>query len=155
MGFKVKKMGLYHVRGRFSGVEGRLEVPGEGASARGEVLIDAATINTRIPPRDWHLRTKDFLDTGRYPQIRVHAEGVDTAPEEIRVHALFEIHGERREVELTGHLHGIEGAPSRTVLHLQGTLDRHDFGVRARPPVEWIVGRDVHLEVELALEFTS
>ncbi|MGH2805324.1 MAG: hypothetical protein ACRDL4_20160, partial [Thermoleophilaceae bacterium] len=59
-------------------------------------------------------------------------------------------------VELRGHLHQSPDAgrngPGRLLLHLEGTLDRHAFGIRARPPVEWIVGRDVLLDVELALE---
>ena len=41
------------------------------------------------------------------------------------------------------------------LLHLQGRLDRRKFGIRARPPVEWIAGRDVLLDVELALERVS
>lgn len=43
----------------------------------------------------------------------------------------------------------------RPLLHLHGKLDRRELGIRARPPVEWIVGRDVLPDVELALERMS
>ena len=149
VGFRIRKMGLYYVKGRFRGVEGEIEAAPDGSFERGELRIDAKTITTRMPPRDWHLRTKDFLDVKTYPEIRVSAEGVERLPDgELKVTAAFELHGQRRPAELRGHLH--EGpAP---VLHLEGVLDRHDFGIRARQPFEMIVGREVHLDVELALE---
>jgi polyisoprenoid-binding protein YceI len=102
-----------------------------------------------MPPRDWHLRTKDFLEVKTHPEIRVTAERVERLPEgQLVVTALFELHGQRQPVELRAHLH--DGpAP---VLHLQGVLDRHDFGIRARQPFEMIVGSEIHLDVELALE---
>jgi polyisoprenoid-binding protein YceI len=103
-------------------------------------------------PRDWHLRTKDFLDVKTYPAIRVSAEGVERLPSgELKLTAMFDLHGQRRPAELTAHLH--EGpAP---VLHSEGVLDRRDFGIRARQPFEMVVGRGVHLDVELALEASA
>jgi hypothetical protein len=38
----------------------------------------------------------------------------------------------------------------RALLNLQGKLDRRELGSRARLPVEWIIGRHVLLDVELA-----
>ncbi|MGH2847514.1 MAG: YceI family protein [Thermoleophilaceae bacterium] len=152
IGFRVRKMGLYYVKGRFSRVTGTLDPAG-----RGEVVIDAASISTRIPPRDWHLRSADFLDVKRNPEIRASVDSIEPAGEgDLAAVAVIDLHGERGPVELRGHLHqspdaGRNGA-GRLLLHLEGTLDRHAFGIRARPPVEWIVGRDVLLDVELALE---
>ena len=149
VGFRVKKMGLYYVKGRFGGVEGRIETAPDGSFESGDLRIDARTISTRMPPRDWHLRSADFLEVETYPEIRVSAERVDALRDgEFRVMAVFELHGQRRPAELTGHLHA--GPPP--VLHLQGRLDRHNFGIRARQPFELIVGREVGLDVELALE---
>jgi polyisoprenoid-binding protein YceI len=151
VGFKVKKMGLYYVKGTFSGVEGTIDRNG-----RSELMIDAGSLSTRMPPRDWHLRTADFLGVKRHPQIRVSAESVRPAADGAVVTvAEFDLHGTRRPVELRGHLHASpgddrNGAP-RLLLHLEGILDRRDFGVRARPPVEWVVARDVLVDVELAL----
>jgi polyisoprenoid-binding protein YceI len=155
IGFRVKKMGLYYVKGRFSRVEGTLDPDG-----RSEVVIDASSISTRMPPRDWHLRSADFLDVRRHPEIRAGIDSIEPADDRgFTAVAVFDLHGERGPLELRGHLHpapdaGGNGA-GRLLLHLQGTLDRREFGIRARPPVEWIVGRDVLLDVELALERSS
>ena len=155
IGFRVKKMGLYYVKGRFGRVEGRLDAAGHG-----EVVIDAASISTRIAPRDWHLRSGDFLDVRRHPEIRVRVEAIEPASDGgVAAVAVFELHGQRGPVELRGHFHQSPHAggngTGRLLLHLQGTLDRRAFGIRARPPVEWVVGRQVLLDVELALERIS
>jgi polyisoprenoid-binding protein YceI len=151
IGFRVKKMGLYYVKGSFSSMEGTVE-----GNGRSELAIDASSISTRMPPRDWHLRTSDFLDVKRHPQIRVSTDSVRPAADgAVVIVAQFELHGERRPVELRGHLHARSGddrngAP-RLLLHLEGELERLDFGIRARRPVEWVVGRHVLLDAQLAL----
>lgn len=151
LGFRVKKMALYHVKGRFKRVEGRIEFAPEAAQARGELVIDARSITTRIPPRDLHLRSRDFLAVKDHPQIRVTADSLHFAGRELRIPATFEIRGATRTVELSGHTHG--GAPGELlILHLTGVLDRHEFGVRPRQPFEMVVGRQVELDVELVLE---
>lgn len=151
IGFRVRKMGLYHVKGRFREAEGRVELGPDGIPVAGELSIDPATISTRIPARDWHLRTRDFLDVRRHPRIEVRAEEVNPVRDGgFRVRAAFEIHGQEREVALEGHLHA--GDPDRPILHLHGVIDRHDFGIQARQPVEMVVGAEVGLEVQLALE---
>jgi polyisoprenoid-binding protein YceI len=155
IGFRVKKMGLYYVKGRFSRVEGTLDPDG-----RSEVVIDASSISTRIPPRDWHLRSADFLDVRRNPEIRASVESIEPADEgSVAAVAMFDLHGKRGPVELRGHSHQSLDADGngagRLLLHLHGKLDTREFGIRARPPVEWIVGRDVLLDVELALERIS
>lgn len=155
VGFKSRKLGLYYVKGKFRRVEGRIELGTEPNASRGEVVIDATSIYTRMPPRDWHLRTRDFLDIKRHPQIRITAESLEQGPEgHFEVPAEIEIHGVRKPVRLGGHFHESTDGPA-VRLHLHGVLDRHEFGVRALGPVDWIVGREVHVDVELLLEPAS
>ncbi len=148
VGFRVKKMGLYRVKGRFRDVKGAVEF--NSAGARAELVIDAASITTRMPPRDLHLRSADFLDVKRHPEITVRAASVQVeAGGRLRIPAAFDVHGDRDTVELAGEMH--PGAGAERVLRLRGELDRHDFGIRARQPFEMVVGRQVELDVELVL----
>jgi len=147
VGFAVKKMGMYHVKGRFRDIEGRIEFP-VGGAPRAEATIDVRGIYTRIPPRDWHLRTAQFLHVDEHPRIHFHAENLDALGNRAnRLQAEFEIRGSRRPVELTAH---IERREDETLhLHLEGTLDRHDFGIRPPQPFEMIVGDEVKLDVDI------
>lgn len=157
VGFRVRKMGMYDVKGRFTDVEGTVETGADGELQRGDLAIDASSISTRMPPRDWHLRSADFLDVSKHPQIRVVAEDLPAKSGQAIVAPVeLEILGTRRIVKLTGHLHSSgpgEQEPSTTVvLHLTGAIDRHDFGVRPRRPFDWVVGREVRLNAEITLE---
>ena len=148
VGFRVRKMGLYHVKGRFREIDGTVEFAPAGASAA--VEIDPSSITTRMPPRDLHLRSSQFLDVKRHPRIVISADrGLVAGAPAITVPAVFEIRGQRHEVELAGHF--VQGSDRAPVLHLQGALDRHDFGIRPPQPFEMIVGRRVELDVELVL----
>ena len=53
--FKVRKMGLYVVKGRFKRLSGAVEVGPDGVPTGGSLRIDASSVSTRMPPRDWHL----------------------------------------------------------------------------------------------------
>jgi polyisoprenoid-binding protein YceI len=150
VGFRVRKMGLYYVKGRFRDIRGEVELGPDGLPIRGDAVIEAATITTRIPPRDWHLRSQDFLDVEHHPLITI---ATGEAAEEVNggftMDAQFSIHGQRQPIRLQGRLQRTGELPS---LHLTGVLDRHDFGIRARQPFEMVVGRELILEVELGLE---
>jgi polyisoprenoid-binding protein YceI len=148
IGFRVRKMGLYFVKGRFTRAAGWVETGPEGDLRRAQLEIMAVSVNTRIPPRDWHLRSRDFFDVAHHPTIRVMVDAVDWSEEELRAVANFTIRGITRPVQLHGHVHR-DGRGM--ALHLHTTLDRHEFGIRPRRPVDWIVGREVHVDALIAL----
>lgn len=109
IGFRVKKMGLYYVKGRFSRVEGTLDSDG-----RSGIVIDASSISTRIPPRDWHLRSADFLDVRCNPEIRARVESIEPADDGgVAAVAVLDLHGKRGPVELRGHLHQVPDAAAK------------------------------------------
>jgi polyisoprenoid-binding protein YceI len=143
-------MGLYFVKGAFKRVSGTVEVGPDGAPVGGRLRIDASSVSTRIPPRDWHLRTRDFLAVRQHPEIRVAVERVEPAAGgAMHVAAVLTVRGSDAHVPLTAHWLVPEGA---AVLHVAGVVDRRELGVRPRRPVDWIVGREVHLDAVLQLE---
>jgi polyisoprenoid-binding protein YceI len=58
------------VRGWFERFEGEGSV-GEDGAVQGRLLIDAASLNTKNKQRDKHLRSADFFDVERHPQVLV------------------------------------------------------------------------------------
>jgi polyisoprenoid-binding protein YceI len=59
--------GLVGVRGSFGAYDGELEI--DGRDARGELRIQAATLDTNNEKRDEHLRSADFFDVTAYPIV--------------------------------------------------------------------------------------
>ncbi|HET7074395.1 MAG TPA: YceI family protein [Mycobacterium sp.] len=67
--FTVKNMwGLANVKGRFTEFSGDAQLTGKGA-VFGRVDIRAASLSTGIRARDKHLRSADFFDVERCPEI--------------------------------------------------------------------------------------
>lgn len=70
VGFGVRHMMITTVRGELSLTEGQLEYdPRRPESAKVTASVDVASIDTREPKRDAHLRSADFFDADTYPQI--------------------------------------------------------------------------------------
>ncbi len=69
--FKIRNMwGLVNVKGSFTEFAGDGQLTGKGA-VFGRLDIRAASLNTGIGRRDEHLRSADFFDVERYPEISV------------------------------------------------------------------------------------
>ena len=67
--FKIKNMwGLLNVKGRFTEFSGDGQLTGKGA-VFGRLDIRTASLSTGIGRRDQHLRSADFFDVERFPEI--------------------------------------------------------------------------------------
>jgi polyisoprenoid-binding protein YceI len=62
--------GAVPVRGTFGTVSGSGTV-GEDGAISGQLVIDAASLNTKNQQRDKHLRSADFFNVEKYPTITV------------------------------------------------------------------------------------
>jgi polyisoprenoid-binding protein YceI len=69
--FAIRNMwGLVNVKGRFHDVNGDGQVTSKGA-VFGRLDIQAESLRTGIRKRDEHLRSADFFDVKRFPEISV------------------------------------------------------------------------------------
>ena len=70
------------VKGRFERYEGSLDL---GRSPAIELTIDAASRNTKNPLRDRHLRSSDFFDAGKCPEVRFVSDTATVDGETLKV----------------------------------------------------------------------
>ena len=154
--FTMKHMVLATVNGRFRKFDGMLEI-GAGA-ARATGVVKAASIDTKEPVRDEHLRNSpDFFDVERYPEISFKSNRIDYL-DGGRLHILGDltIRGVTREIELDGQLNGAGHeavGDERIELELRGELNRRDFGLTWNQALETggaLLGNKVKIALEIS-----
>jgi polyisoprenoid-binding protein YceI len=133
--FEVKHMMIATVRGHFREFEGLLDAAEDDpANSRAWGTAKVASIDTGNAERDAHLRSPDFFDAERYPEIRFESTRIQHAQGgTYRVAGNLTIRDVTREVELTATVEGAGEDPwgnERVGIAVRGTIDRTEFGLR-------------------------
>ena len=74
--FVARHMMIARTRGRFREFTGTIHIAEVPEQSSVEVVIVAASIDTGDAQRDAHLRSPEFLDVERFPEIRFRSTGV-------------------------------------------------------------------------------
>jgi polyisoprenoid-binding protein YceI len=132
--FTVRHLVIAKVRGQFTRWTGAIEASGSDF-ARGslDVVIDATSIDTGVADRDAHLRSADFFDVERYPEITFTSTGVTrTSADRLQVAGALTIKGVARDVVLDVEVLGQAKDPwgnERAAFSATTSIDRRAFGL--------------------------
>jgi polyisoprenoid-binding protein YceI len=131
--FHVKHLGIATVKGQFGEFEGTLESNPDSGVAYG--TVNTASVDTREPQRDEHLRSADFFEVDKYPQIGFRSSEIRaTGEDELEVVGDLTIHGVTRRVTLNATLEGVEledhQGNARIGVSANTQINRSDFGMR-------------------------
>jgi YceI-like domain len=77
---------------------GHREVLDLGATPAVELTIQAASLDTKLAKRDEHLRSKDFFDAERHPQVRFTSDSAEFDGDTLRVRG--QLHAAGRQIPL-------------------------------------------------------
>ncbi len=154
--FSVRHMMVSTVRGHFKGVEGTLEFdPDNVTSAKLQVTIPVASIDTREERRDGHLRSADFFDVENHPSMTYVSRAVRAlGGDRYRVEGDLTIRGQTRPVALDATLNGVQRGPTggrSAGFEATGVVSRKDFGLNWNVALESggvLVGDEVKLTVD-------
>ncbi len=100
--FKVRHLMVSNVKGEFSKVTGSIELDDANPTAASiNVSIDVASISTREPARDTHLKSPDFFDVEKFPTITfVSKEVVKSGDDSYEVVGDLTMHGVTKTIDL-------------------------------------------------------
>ncbi|MGE3467687.1 MAG: YceI family protein [Pyrinomonadaceae bacterium] len=156
IGFSVPIMnGLSEVHGKFTDVEVEL-LNDEGDVTRSKVkaAIKAASIDTGIDARDTHLRTADFFDAERYPEIVFESKNIEKKGKGFIATGNLTMRGVTKEIALPFEITGIEKDEKERTMTVgyaaKMRLNRQDFGINWKHnSVPNFVGDDITIEIHL------
>jgi len=155
--FKVKHMMIAHVKGQFSKVTGVLvHDESDPTKSRVEATIEAASIETREPQRDTHLKSADFLHVEKFPTLSFKSADIKVAGEgELKVQGDLTIRGVTRKVTFA-----VEGPTlpmkdpwgnTRIAISATTKINRKDFGLTWNAALETggiLVGDEVTITLD-------
>ena len=156
--FKVKHMMIAHVKGHFSKITGVLHhAEGDPTQSSVEATIEAASLETREPQRNAHLKSEDFLHVEKFPSLSFKSTKIKVAGEgELKVEGDLTIRGVTRKVTFA-----VEGPTppakdpwgnSRIAISATTKINRKDYGLTWNAALETggiLVGDDVTITLDV------
>jgi polyisoprenoid-binding protein YceI len=134
IGFKVKHNGLIEIPGFFRDFTGKVEYNAADVSKSSvEFSAKVTSIDTGVTNRDNHLRSKDFFEVEKFPDITFKSTKVEKKGKQWTVTGDFTMKGVTKSItfpfNITGFLPAAEKSAARMGITAATTLNRRDYGI--------------------------
>jgi polyisoprenoid-binding protein YceI len=158
LGFVARHAMVTKVRGNFNEFEGSFKADGDDPSnSSAQVVIQAASIDTRNEDRDGHLRSNDFFAMDEHPTIRFESTEIERVSEtDFKVTGDLTIRGTTKPVTLELEFAGSAVDPwGNTRVGFEGStqINRKDWGLNWNAALDAggvLVSEKVTIEVEIS-----
>ncbi len=157
MTFKIRHL-ISSVTGKFEDVSGSIVGDHENPTeATVQFAIKTASINTAVTDRDKHLRSADFFEVEKYPEITFKSAKIAPSgtKDVYNVTGNLSIHGVTKQITIPVTFLGIAKDPwgkERAGFELEITLNRKDFGISWNKALDQggaLLGDDVKVSINL------
>ena len=174
VGFTVKHLGITNVLGHFDDFAGTIQFDEDNPSQSTlDVTVQTKSVNTGNSKRDDHLRSEDFFEVEKYPEMKfvstsvkfmapaasVKAKAAAKAaagahPKKFVLTGDLTLHGVTKPVVLTGEYLGKMSMGTdmqKVAFTAHGSINRQDFGVKWNRMMEvtHVVSDDVNIDLEV------
>jgi len=157
VGFAVKHLMVTNVKGSFHKFDAQVQLDeADLTNSKLSVTIDASSIDTRNADRDAHLRSPDFFDVEKNPNLTFVSKRIDRMGDDsYKVVGDLTIRGVTREVTLDAEETGRGKDPwgnSRIGFELRGKINREEYGLLWNQALETggvLVAPDVKLVIDI------
>ena len=158
IGFSARHAMVTTVRGSFNDVTGRFYADLDDMSkSYAEVVLKTASVDTRSQQRDDHLRSADFFDVEKWPEIRFESTQIEEVEERAyMVSGNLTIRDITKPVTIPLELMGVEtDAAGALRAGFEGSrrINRRDYGLEWNMPLDsggMLVSEKISLEFEIS-----
>jgi polyisoprenoid-binding protein YceI len=157
--FAVRHMMVSNVHGQFNKISGTIRFdPSDIGHSSVEAEIDASGIYTGIPKRDEHLRSPDFFDVEKHPQIFFKSTRVEPGSgNRFGLTGNLTIHGVTRpivfDVEYLGPVKGTEEGETCVGFTATTAINREQYDIMWNVALlekgGFVVGREVQITLDV------
>ncbi|MCL5048179.1 MAG: YceI family protein [Firmicutes bacterium] len=155
VGFVVKHMMVSKVRGSFKDFEGEISVADDVENSSVAVSIKLESVDTGEAQRDEHLRSGDFFDIAKNPEMTYSGNKVVRKGDKWILEGQLSINGVTKDVPLTVEFGGGGTDPygnKRIGLSATAEINREDFGLKTNVLLETggvLIGKEVKIEIDI------
>jgi polyisoprenoid-binding protein YceI len=160
--FSVRHLMIAKVRGTFAKWRATTDYnESNPAASKIEVRIDAASIDTKEPQRDGHLRSADFLDAEKFPELVFASKEITRDGDDYVVAGELTIRGVTKPVRLQVESLGAGKDPwgnQRLAFTAKTAINRKEYGLNWNQALEAggvLVGEKVEIELDVQLVKTA
>jgi len=154
--FSAKHLMITTVKGRITDIEGTIHADEKNPqSSSVEAVLKAASLDTRTDQRDQHLRSADFLDVEKFPEIKFRSTRIQGGKESFKLTGDLTIRDVTKPITLDVEFEGTTRDPwggERIGFSAKGKIDRRDFGLTWNQALETggvVVGNDIKINLEV------
>jgi len=145
LGFTVTHLGIADVPGYFGEYDVTMQSSkADFSDAVIQLTVQTNSVNTRVEPRDEHLRSADFFDVAKYPTMTFKSTSIKkVADGEYKLLGDLTLVGKTKPVTMTMKYRGTtanpnaDGAPVAGI-QITGEFKRSDFGFGSKFPAPMI-----------------
>lgn len=154
--FQIRHLGVSTVRGSITAIKGTVQLDEKDVTKSSvSATLDTSTVSTSNDARDKDLKSPNFFDVAKYPQITFKSTGLTNAGGKLQMTGDLTLNGQTRPITLDvdGPAPPQKGMRGKTVsgFSATGTLKRSDFnfGTKYAPPM---LGDEVRLTIDLEID---
>lgn len=154
VGFSVRHLVISKVEGRFTDFSGTIDYNEKDiTNSSVNVTIKIASISTDNEKRDGHLKSPDFFDAEKYPEITFVSKKIVKRGDGYVAVGDLTMRGVTNEIEVPFVIHGtVQGPWGNTRLGVEAnlSLNRMDYGVKWNNKLEGgglVVGEEVKINL--------
>jgi polyisoprenoid-binding protein YceI len=134
--FRIKHLGYSWIYGSFKDFDGTFTYDEQNpASDKVNVTINTNSLDTNHAERDKHLRSAEFLNTGKYPQATFVSTNVEKDGDELKITGNFTLNGVTKPLTLEAKLIGQGDDPwgaYRAGFEAEGEFALKDYNINTK-----------------------
>lgn len=157
IGFSVRHLVINNVPGRFKDYQGTIQYdPADVSKSSVEFTAKVTSIDTGIQQRDNHLRSADFFEVAKFPDLTFKSTKVERKSKDLYVaHGTLTLKGVSKEIVVPFKLFGPIKDPwgkMRIGVEASLTINRQEYGVAYNQMLEGgglVVSNDVNVQLNI------
>ena len=155
--FKVRHLMISNVKGEFKEFNASIDAVGDDfTNAKATATIQTASVFTNQNDRDNHLKSADFFEVEKYPEIKFESKELTKVDDEnFKLTCALTIRDITKDITLDVEFGGVTKDPygqTKAGFTFSGKVNRTDFGLKWNVALETggvLVGEDVKINGEL------